>query len=127
MKIRLTDADRALYDDGPEWLEWDPGRFTVSEAEAFQAHIRDAQDNPVPIGEYRLWLGSKEVVQVKWAIWLSLRRAGAVVEWDALDPDILGADWIFDEPAPGSSAGKARGRSTRQRRSASGESGTPQP
>jgi hypothetical protein len=28
---------------------------------------------------------------LKWAFWLSLRRAGVTVDWESFDPDLLGA------------------------------------
>lgn len=122
MKIRLTDADRELY-GGPEWLEWDAGRFTVSEAEAFQEHIRDEQGNPIAPQKYQQWLqqNKSSITVIKWAMWLGIRRAGVAVGWDAFDPDFLRAAFLADpEPEPAAKpAGKAPGRSTRPRRSVS--------
>lgn len=132
MKLRMSDADRVLY-GGPEWLDWDPGRFTVSEAEAFQAHVRDEAGNPVPIAKYSAWLDTPGLPQTKWALWAALRRAGHEVAWDMLDPDLLDLQAVRDEPAPAAATvegagGKAKGgRSTQPRRSASAEKPSPQP
>lgn len=127
MKIKLTDADRARY-GAPEWLDGNLERLLVSEAEAFQANVRDAQGNAIALGKYAEWIRAAGVIGVKWRMWLGLHRAGVGVDWAEFDPDLLGAE--FDAPAATKPAvpseGKASGRSTRQRRSASAESSTPQ-
>jgi hypothetical protein len=122
VKIRLTDADRELY-GGPEWIEWDPDRLTVAEAEVLQEHLG------VDFNAYRgTWLREAGVAAIKWAAWVGLRRAGVTVAWEVFDPDVIGFQIQADpEPEPAAKpAGKARGRSTRQRRSDSGESSSPQ-
>lgn len=120
MKIRLTDEDRGRY-GGPEWLVWDAGKWLTSEAEAWQEHIRDDQGNPIPVTGYQTWLQQPTIAKIKWTMWIALLRAGVEVAWDEFHPDFLGADWLDDpEPEPAAKpGGKAPGRSTRQRRSAS--------
>lgn len=129
MKIRLTDADRERY-GGPEWLDWDQDRLTVSEAEAFQDLIRDENGNPVPIGRYGGpggWIANGGPAATKWVLWLCLRRAGVTVDWAGFDPSIISVAVLHDpEPEVEVAAGKAPGRSTRQRRSGSGGKSSPQ-
>lgn len=113
MKIRLSDADRALY-GGPEWLDWDPDRLTVGEAEALQEHLG------VTWQGYDAWLVKNGVAQIKWVLWVGLRRAGAATDWAAFDPEILRTVVERPEAEPEvAPKGKAPRRSTRPRPSAS--------
>ncbi len=83
-QLRLSDADRARY-GGDEWLDWNPDRLTYAEAVLLQEHVG------VDVATYaNSWLGGGSPDATKWALWLSLRRAGVDVDWDTFDPDILG-------------------------------------
>jgi hypothetical protein len=84
VKLRLADADRDRY-GGDEWLEWDPDHLSYSEAVLLQQHCG------VDVATYvQTWLGGGSADATKWALWLSLRRAGVEVDWDTFDPDLLG-------------------------------------
>lgn len=84
MKLRLTDGDRARYGGG-EWLEWNPDRLTYTEAVLLQERLG------ISVAEYaKKWLAGGSADATRWALWLSLRRAGVEVDWDSFDPDILG-------------------------------------
>jgi hypothetical protein len=84
LRLRLTDADRARY-GGDEWLDWDPDHLAYSEAVLLQELV-----GVTPAEYVRSWLGGGTADATKWALWLSLRRAGVEVDWDSFDPDIIG-------------------------------------
>lgn len=91
MKLRLTDEDRARY-GGDEWLEWDSNRLAYDEAEQLQELLR------VKFTAYPDFLGSGEAATIRWALWLSLRRAGVEVAWDGFKPELMGVKVLREPP-----------------------------
>ncbi len=108
MKLRLAEEDRERFSI-PEWIDADPDRLTVEEAEAIDASGSD----------WTLFrAGGAKAVQVR--VWVFLRRAGAEVPEKVQDLafNMAGFDWAAPSPgkAPSAKSG-ARTPSTSARSS----------
>lgn len=91
MKLRLSDVDRARF-GGDEWLEWDSSRLAYDEAEQLQELLG------VKFTAYPEFLKSGEARGVRWALWLSLQRAGVDVAWDDFKPELMGVRVLREPP-----------------------------
>lgn len=83
MELSLSAADRGRF-GGDEWLEWDPDQLSYDEAERVQELLG------VKFTSYPAWLKDGTAAAIRWALWLSLRRAGADLPWDDFKPELLG-------------------------------------
>lgn len=135
IRIRLGDQDRTELGLESEWIEVDPHRLMLSEAEVLDAAgidwMRERQGRPVldENGERRrdpntgIELASYGPgVQRVW-VWLGLRRAGMNVELQELDFDLNAVVIRVPEPpSPGKDAAAASPTSGAATRRSSGTS-----
>jgi hypothetical protein len=102
IRFKLSAEDNARLGLDGNVLEFDESRLTVAEHRAVK------KSTGMTLADIANGLKSGDLDATAGLVWLTLRRAGHDIAWDALDFDLLGLEWLdegkADQPATTSTA-----------------------